>query len=78
MNIPSLRVKEGDLIELGETSKEMAICLESIEKTARSVPDYLTLDASAKSGTFVRTPIVSDIPYPFQPDFNKIVEFYSR
>jgi small subunit ribosomal protein S4 len=78
VNIASLRVKEGDLIELKDSSKQIIICAESAKKIERSVPAYLSLDSDAMSGVFVRTPSISDIPYPFQADFNKIVELYSR
>lgn len=78
VNIPSLRVKEGDVIELKDSSKQIVICAESAQKLERSVPNYLSLDADSMSGTFVRTPSISDIPYPFEADFNKIVELYSR
>jgi len=78
VNIASLRVKEGDVIELKDSSKQIIICAESAKKIERSVPGYLSLDADAMSGVFVRTPSISDIPYPFQADFNKIVELYSR
>lgn len=78
VNIPSLRVKEGDVIELKDSSKQIVICAESAQKLERSVPTYLSLDADSMSGTFVRTPSICDIPYPFEADFNKIVELYSR
>jgi small subunit ribosomal protein S4 len=78
VNIPSLRVKEGDVIELKDSSKQIVICAESAQKLDRSVPTYLSLDADSMSGTFVRTPSICDIPYPFEADFNKIVELYSR
>lgn len=78
VNIGSLRVKEGDVISLKDSAKEMVVCLEAVKKMERAVPDYLTIDADSMSGTFNRTPMISDIPYPFEADFNKIVEFYSR
>jgi len=77
-NIASLKVKDGDVIEIKESSKQIIICAESAQKQARTVPGYLTIDAEQMSGTFVRVPMISDIPYPFEPDFNKIVEFYSH
>lgn len=78
VNIASLRLKEGDSVELKDSSKEIIICAEAAKKIERSIPAYLTLDADKMCGTFIRSPLISDIPYPFQPDFNKIVEFYSR
>lgn len=78
VNIPSLRLKEGDIIELKESSKQVPVILETVSKAERSVPDYLAFDASAMSGKFVRVPAISDVPYPFEPDVSKVVEFYSR
>lgn len=78
INIPSLRLKEGDTIELKDTSKQIVICTGSLQKLERSVPNYLSLDTNSMAGTFVRIPSISDIPYPFEADFNKIVELYSR
>ena len=66
------------MIELKDSSKQIIICAEAAKKIERSVPGYLSLDSDAMSGVFVRTPSISDIPYPFQADFNKIVELYSR
>jgi small subunit ribosomal protein S4 len=78
VNIASLKVKAGDVIELKASSKQIVLFVESAQKQERRVPDYLTMDAEKMSGTFVRTPMISDIPYPFVPDFNKVVEFYSH
>ncbi|HEX6979983.1 MAG TPA: 30S ribosomal protein S4 [Alphaproteobacteria bacterium] len=78
VNIPSYLVKEGDVIELKAKSKEMAAVLAAIQSPERSVPDYLTLNESDMKGTFVRTPKLSDVPYPVQMEPNLVVEFYSR
>ncbi len=78
VNIPSYLVKEGDVIELKPKSKEMASVLAAIQSPERSVPDYLTLNESEMKGTFVRTPKLSDVPYPVQMEPNLVIEFYSR
>lgn len=78
INIPSFKVKEGDVIELHENSRSMAIILESISKLERSIPEYLSLDAKAVSGKFVRTPTIADIPYPFDPEVHLVIEMYSH
>jgi small subunit ribosomal protein S4 len=78
VNIPSLRVKTGDRIELKDASKQMILCLETIQKKERSVPEYLSVDPVTMSGEYVRSPMVSDIPYPFEPNFGKIIEYYSN
>lgn len=77
VNIPSMRASVGDKIELKQNSKEITIFASSVKNESRSVPDYISFDSDSLSGTFARLPMISDIPYPFQADFKKIVEFYS-
>lgn len=78
VNIASQRVKDGDVIELKESAKQIPVYMESAQKQEKEVPEYLSVDASNMSGTFVRTPMISDIPYPFIANFGKIIEFYSK
>jgi small subunit ribosomal protein S4 len=78
VNIPSYRVKEGDVIEVREKSKSMALVLEAGESVERDIPDYLEVDPRAFKGTFVRTPKFADVPYPVQMQPQLVVEFYSR
>lgn len=78
VNIPSQRVKEGDKVELKESAKQIAIYMESAQKQERNVPSYLSVDSTSMSGEFIRVPMISDIPYPFDPSFGKIIEYYSR
>ncbi len=78
VNIPSQRLKEGDIIEIRESSKQIPLILESATKAERTVPDYLSFDPSTLAGKFVRIPTISDVPYPFEPDVHLVVELYSR
>ena len=52
--------------------------LEAVESPERDVPGYLEVDLKAKKGKLVRTPHLSDVPYPVQMEPNLVVEFYSR
>ncbi|MEQ8195746.1 MAG: 30S ribosomal protein S4 [Rhodospirillales bacterium] len=78
VNIPSYLVKEGDLIEVKDKSKDIAMVLEAVELAERDVPDYVDVDLGKRKGTFVRTPKLADVPYPVQMEPNLVVEFYSR
>ena len=78
VNIASISVKDGDVVELSEAAKQIPTYMESAQKKERAVPEYISCDSAKFTGTFVRSPMISDIPYPFQPNFNKIVEFYSK
>ena len=55
VNIPSYRVKEGDVVEVKEKSRQMALVLEASELAERDVPDYIDVDHTTMRGTFVRT-----------------------
>ena len=78
VNIASYRVKEGDVIEVRDRSKQMASILEAIQLAERDVPDYLEVDHSKLTATFVRTPSLSDVPYPVIMEPNLVVEFYAK
>ena len=78
VNIPSYLVKDGDTIELKDASKQMALVLEAAQSLERDVPDYIEVDHNAMKGRFVRTPKLSDVPYPVQMEPNMVVEYYSR
>lgn len=78
VNIPSYLVKEGDVIEVREKSRQMPLVLEAVESPERDVPDYIEVDHNAMKGTFVRTPQLADVPYPVQMEPNLVIEFYSR
>ena len=78
VNIASYRVKEGDVIEVRQKSKQMASILESTQLTERDVPDYLEVDHGKLVVKFVRTPGLGDVPYPVQMEPNLVVEYYAK
>jgi small subunit ribosomal protein S4 len=78
VNIPSFRVKVGDLVELKEKSKQLALVLESTGLGERDVPDYIDVDHTKMTATMSRVPTLSDVPYPVQMEPHLVVEYYSR
>jgi len=78
VNIASYQVKVGDVIEVKEASKQLAIVLESIQLAERDVPDYYEVDHSKMTAKFTRVPTPSDVPYPVQMEPNLVIEYYSR
>ena len=78
LNIPSYQVKDNDVIEVREKSKQLAMVLDASQSAERDVPDYLEVDHRAMKGRFARAPKHSDVPYPVQMEPNLVVEFYSR
>ena len=78
VNIPSYRVKEGDVIEVRQKSKQLGLIQEAIQLTERDVPDYIEVDHNKLTATFVRTPGLSDVPYPVIMQPSLVVEFYAK
>lgn len=78
VNIPSYQVKEGDVIEVKESSRTMPMVLQASQKPEREIPEYVDVDVKQFKATFLRTPLLEDIPYPVQMEPNLVVEFYSR
>ena len=77
VNIPSYRVKAGDVVSVRERSRNMALVLEALSSQERDHPDYVTVDVKAMSATFVRAPELSEVPYPVKMEPNLVVEFYA-
>lgn len=75
VDIPSYRVKVGDVISLKEDDKNLKVVNESLEKTTKRV-EFITYDENKKEATYVRLPERSEL----NADINEalIVEFYSK
>ena len=77
-NIPSYRVKEGDVIEIRESSRQIAAVLEAISLPERDVPDYIETDYSKMTAKFIRTPGLGDVPYAVVMEPNLVIEYYAQ
>jgi len=78
VNVASYRVKVGDLVEVKEKSRQLALLLEATGLGERDVPDYIDVDHSKMSAKMSRVPALGDVPYPVQMEPHLVVEFYSR
>ena len=78
VTIASYVVREGDVIEVRERSRNMELVLGTVQQPERDVPEYMSVDAKALKGTFVRIPKLADVPYPVQMEPNLVIEYYSR
>jgi len=78
VNIPSFRCKVGDLVEVKDASKQLALVLEATGLGERDVPDYIEVDHSKMTAKFARIPLITDVPYPVQMEPHLVVEYYSR
>jgi small subunit ribosomal protein S4 len=78
VTIPSYRVRPGDVIELSAKAKDFPFVEEALNLAERDIPEYVQVDTKAKRGTFVRTPLIADVPYPVEMKPAEVIEFYSR
>ena len=78
VTIASYRVKVGDLVELKEQSKQLAVVLEAVGLAERDVPDYIEVDHSKMTAKLARIPLLGEVPYAVQMEPHLVVEFYSR
>lgn len=78
VTIASYRCKAGDVIEVKEKSKQMALVLESVGLAERDVPDYIEVDHSKMTAKLARIPAINEVPYPVQMEPHLVVEYYSR
>ena len=78
VNIPSYLVKEGDVIEVKEKSRQMPMVIAAAQLAEREIPEYVSVDPAAFKATFMRTPKLDEVPYAVQMEPHLVVEFYSR
>ena len=77
VTIPSYRVKVGDVVQVRERSRNMALVLEALQLAERDAPDYLEIDAKAMTAKYLRMPELAEVPYPVKMEPNLVVEFYA-
>jgi small subunit ribosomal protein S4 len=77
VTIPSYLVREGDVIEVKEKSRELPLVLLAMESPERDLPEYIEVDYKKMQGTYLRQPKLADVPYPVQMEPNLVIEYYS-
>ncbi|HEY2483030.1 MAG TPA: 30S ribosomal protein S4 [Caulobacteraceae bacterium] len=77
VNIASFRVKIGDVVQVREKSRNMALVLEAQQLSERDSPDYLEIDTKSMTAKLLRNPELAEVPYPVKMEPNLVVEFYA-
>ncbi len=75
VNIPSFQLKEGDIVQVHASSKNLETIHSSL-KSAKEIPEWLAVDKVKLAGTVVRVPVRADIPIDVQEHL--VVELYSK
>lgn len=77
VNIPSMKVKVGDIVQVRPKSRSLETIHESLRRvTERNVPGWLQLDKAALKGTLLNLPERADIP--LNANEQLVVELYSK
>jgi small subunit ribosomal protein S4 len=77
VNIASYRVSPGDVVQVRERSRNMALVLEALQLSERDIPDYIEVDPKAMTAKFIRRPELAEVPYAVKMEPNLVVEFYA-
>jgi small subunit ribosomal protein S4 len=78
VNIGSYQLKEGDVVEVRERSRDMALVIGATQMGERDVPEYIEVDHKKMTAKYVRVPQLADVPYPVTMEPHLVTEFYSR
>ena len=77
VNIPSYRVKPGDVVELADKAKAQLRIKASMEaQESRGFPEWLSVDIKAGKGTFKTAPVRSELPSTINESL--VIELYSK
>jgi len=77
VNIPSYIIKQGDVVEIREKSREMKAIEDSMETVARrGIPQWLELEKEDRKGTVKALPTREELTMPMQEQL--VVELYSK
>jgi small subunit ribosomal protein S4 len=77
MNVPSYLVKVGDLIEVREKSRKLAVISDAMDAVVRrGIPAWLELSEEHFRGTVKAYPTREELTMPIQEQL--IVELYSK
>lgn len=77
VNIPSYRVRQGDVVEVAESAKSQLRIKGAVEAAeSRGYPEWIEVDTKALKGTFKARPQRSELPSTINESL--VVELYSK
>lgn len=75
VNIPSMRLKAGDEIQLRERSRNIPMVVETIATPTLTRPEWLSWDEQKLSAKLTRLPEADEVPFPI--DIQLVVQYYA-
>ena len=78
VNIPSYRLKIGDIVEVREKSRKLTIVLDSLQNADTDAPVYISVDKANFATKVIAQPTFAEVPYACEMEPHLITEYYSR
>lgn len=78
VNIPSYRLKVGDIVEIKEKSRNLTLVLESLQNADTEIPSYLSVDKANFAVKIISQATFAEVPYACEMEPHLITEYYSR
>lgn len=78
VNIPSYRLKVGDVITVSEKFKDNEVFQYARGLQEREIPDFILFNEGDNTVSMTRVPTFEEVPFPATMQPNLVVEFYSR
>lgn len=76
VNVPSLRVRSGDVVALRESRRNHPAVLDALQSPPLERPEWLSFDEERRSATVRRLPVEGEPPFPVELPL--VVEYYAR
>lgn len=78
VNRRSFIVAPGMVISVKEKSQKVKSINESLDSSARSVPEYLSQERGSYSGQLMTKPALDQLPWPIEININEICDFLAH
>ncbi|AWD33252.1 30S ribosomal protein S4 [Candidatus Fokinia solitaria] len=78
LNVGSAFLQPSDILELTPKALEMQIVQGALSNETKVRPSYITFNGADSSVTFIRKPLLAEVPYPMTVDPQLTIELYSR
>ena len=76
---PSFCVKQGQVISVNKRSQSfIQQCAESAAEVGFRIPDWLSVDKEKLQAIILHLPRFDEVLLPFEADYGRIIEFYTR
>lgn len=76
VNIPSIRIKPGDVLTLNGAAAKIPMVIESLKEPSLTRPEWLHFDETTHTAQISRVPMADEVPFPI--DVQQVVEYYAQ